>query len=77
MGYKKMRWQKPLSDLVDIVIKTIDGMNKEELESLLHACNKVTKTNCGWQEYDMAGIVKNYVEYRLELLETDNLADKV
>lgn len=68
---KHKEWKQPLRKLTALVINQVEAMNKEELEELLHACKTVTKTNCGWQEYQIAHIVEHYTKFRIDSMGGD------
>jgi len=53
-----------LSCLVDRAKEQVEIMAlKGDLDLLIKECESLTQTNCGWQEFQMANIVKEYAKY--------------
>jgi len=62
-----------LSTLVDRVKEQVEIVAmKGDLDSLITECESITKTNCGWQEFHMATIVKEYAKYLNAIQEARN-----
>ena len=58
-----------LTECVKCVLRHIDDLDGEALENLICEAEKVTTTNCGWQEYKIADISKNYATYVRDMRE--------
>lgn len=55
------------------------ALNKVEIlvlrgqgNELINECKNVSGTNCGWQAYRMAHVVKDYAEYLQDIKEAAN-----
>ena len=62
-----------LSCLVDRVKEQVEIVAmKGDLDLLITECESLTMTNCGWQEYHMSSIVKEYANYLKAVQEARN-----
>ena len=64
-----------LTECVDSVLRCIDSLDDEVIEALISEADSVTRTNCGWQEYQIANIAKNYATYIRDLREAQKVGD--
>lgn len=62
-----------LSTLVERVKEQVEIMAlKGDLGLLIKECESLTQTNCGWQEFQMSIIVKEYAKYLNAIQEARN-----
>lgn len=62
-----------LSTLVDRVKEQVEIVAmKGDIDRLITECESLTKTNCGWQEYHMSLIIKEYANYLKAIQEARN-----
>lgn len=62
-----------LSTIVDRSKEQVEIMAlKGDLDLLIKECESLTQTNCGWQEYHMSLIVKEYAKYLKAIQEARN-----
>ena len=52
-----------LTECVGCVLRHLDSLDDKSLEAIILETEKVTTTNCGWQEYRIADITKDYATY--------------
>lgn len=58
-----------LTECVNSVLRCIDSLDNGAIEVLISEADSVTRTNCGWQEYQIADIAKNHATYIRDLRE--------